>query len=225
MTTPADQTGPPYPHPTFAPGSNSIGQFRIGVSPIGTISPFDPWATIISQYGNSPILDGIVTSFNDAIDQTQNFDSFYDNVWNLPTAVGWGLDVLGRIVGVSRTIPLPGNVTYFGFEESNSWVGFGQGGFYSGGGITPNYVLSDNDFRVLIVAKAAGNISDGSILTLNKILLTLFPNRGLCYVQDNQNMSLTFVFGFVLNVIELAIIQLSGVLPVPSGVVVSVQTP
>lgn len=218
-------TGPPYPRyaPGFAPGSNGIGSgFAIGISPIGTLSPYDPFLTVMMQYANSPRLLAMITSFNAAMDQTVNIENLYDFVWNIATAQGWGLDVLGRIVGVSRTLQFPAGVDSFGFEEANSWTGFGQGGFYSGGGTTNNFILGDEDFRKLILAKAAGNISDGAIPSVNQILLGLFALRGTCYVADGLNMTLTYTFKFILNPIELAIVQLSGVLPNPAGVVVNV---
>ncbi len=217
-------TGPPYPlyAPGFTPGSNAIGTFSIGISPIGELSPYNPWASVISEYANSPILTAMIDSFNAAMDQTQNVENLYDMVWNVATAVGYGLDVWGRIVGVGRTLQFPSGTADFGFEESNSWVGFGQGGFYSGGGTTRNYVLSDGDYRRLILAKAATNICDGAIPSINKILLALFPLRGACYVADNQDMSLTYTFQFVLNPVELAIVELSGALPNPCGVVINV---
>lgn len=216
-------TGPPYPH---APSATGIGEFVIGVSPIGTISPFDVWQTVLSQYANSPILTGLLTSFNDAMDQTANMDSFFDNIWNVDTAVGYGLDVLGRIVGVSRTVTIPAGSSFFGFQEAGSWTGFGQGGFFSGGSsISSNILLSDDDFRVLILAKAASNIWDGSIPGYNNILMTMFPNRGDAYVVDNQNMSIDLNFTFPLTPIELAIVQMSGVLPNPAGVVINIVHP
>lgn len=218
-------SGPPYPFPK-PPGSNAIGSFIIGVSPIGDIPAFNPWTTIISQYANSPILDAIITSFNAAMDQTENLDNFYDMVFNIATAQGYGLDVWGRIVNVARTVSIPGSAPYIGFEEaSGSWTGFGQAGFYSGGGISTNYILSDADYRTLIYAKAAGNISDGSIRSINQILLTLFPHRGACYVADNQDMSLTYTFQFALTPVELAIIRETGVLPSPAGIVVNIVHP
>jgi hypothetical protein len=221
--------GPPYlryPSGT-APGQNSIGQFQIGVSPLGTIAPFDPWTTIISQYADSPILTSLITSFNAAVDQTENIDNLYDMIWNIQTAQGYGLDVWGRIVGVIRTVTFPTGASYLGFQEAgSSFTGFGQGGLYSGGqGLTTNYLLTDYDFRNLILAKAAGNISNGSIQALNSILLGLFPGRGSVYVADNQNMSLTLTFPFVLTAVQLAIISLSGVLPIPAGVVVNISQP
>ena len=38
---------------TPAPGSNAIGTFIIGASPIGDIPVFDPWQTVISQVENT----------------------------------------------------------------------------------------------------------------------------------------------------------------------------
>ena len=219
-------TGPPYPHPNPAPGSNAIGSFQIGVSPIGTIPTFDPWISIIQQYANSPILTALIQSFNAALDQTENFDNLLDNLWNVLTAVGYGLDVIGRIVGVTRALSFPGAVSYLGFEEAgSSWTGFGQGILFSGGGTTMNFLLSDADFRQLILAKAASNITDGSIASFNAILLTLFPQRGRAYLADNQNMTATVTFGFVLNPIELAIVEQTNVLPYPCGVVINIVQP
>lgn len=218
-------TGPPVPHPSPAPGSNAIGSFIIGVSPLGTIPPFDWWTTVISQYANSSVITQLISDFNQYVDQTQNFDAFYDMMWNVDTAVGYGLDVWGRIVGVVRTLELPPvSTSYLGFEEaSGSWSGFNQAPFYSGGTISSNFQLSDTDFRTLIFAKALGNISDGSIPSINQLLLNLFPGRGECYVEDNRNMSLTYLFKFALTAVEEAILGQSNVLPNPAGVAITIQ--
>jgi hypothetical protein len=238
-------TGPPYPPPPGA-GSNSIGQFQIGISSIGDIAPFNIWATVESQYANSPRLTTLILDMDAWIDQTENFDNLYDDIWNIVTAQGYGLDVWGRIVGVVRTLTLEvGN--WFGFAEASpTSFTFGQGSFYSGVPITSNYVLSDSAFRTLIYAKAASNISDGSIPSINSILMMLFPHRGNAYVQDGQptapyfgfaeasangfnqapfyggqlytGMTMTYVFDFPLQPFELAIVQQSGVLPKPVGV-------
>lgn len=217
-------TGPSYPRPI--PGSNSIGSFVIGVSPIGTIAPFDFWPTVISQYANSPVLTSILQTFYDAVDQTINFENFFDDVWNLDTAIGHGLDVWGRIVGVSRTIQIA-PADYLGFEESMAGPveAFGQAPFYSGSTVTNNYDLSDDSFRTLINAKALSNICDGSIAGINAVLLTLFPNRGNCYVVDNGDMTITYTFAFSLSAVELAILGQSSVLPTPTGVSATILSP
>src|ERR1700724_17387 len=169
-------------------GSNGIGNFINGVSTIGDIESFNVWKTIISQYANSPILTQLITNMDAYLDQTLNLQSFFDLVMNLDTAQGYGLDVWGRRLNVSRTLAVSvGN--YFGFEEAGSQAtGFNQGSFYSGQGTSSNFVLADSGYRLLLFAKALANICDGSIPAINQILLNLFPGRGHCYVVDGLDM-------------------------------------
>ncbi|NTG07271.1 DUF2612 domain-containing protein [Rhizobium rhizogenes] len=243
-------TGPPYPR-TPAGIPNGIGQFQIGISPIGSQPAFDLFDTVLSQYANSEILTTLITNLAEYIDQTQNLDAFYDYMLNVQTAQGYGLDCWGRIVGVNRVLQVnAGN--WFGFEEATPGsFTFGQGAFYSGASLTSNFSLSDQAYRTLIYAKAAANITDGSIPSINRILMFLFPNRGNAYVTDGSNagswfgfaestnaqgfnqaafysgssvstMTMTYTFTFSLSPVELAIVQNSGVLPKPTGVAASV---
>lgn len=214
-------TGPDYPRGPL-PNSNGVGLFKIGISPIGTIEAFDVWTTIISQYANSPILTQLILNINDYLDQTADLDLFYDNLFNVLTAQGYGLDTWGRIVGVTRTLQVAAGDT-FGFNEATPGSDpFGQGSFFSGGGLTSNFQLSDAVYRPLILAKAAANITNGSIPAINQILLSLFPNRGNAFVTDGENMTMTFTFDFLLTPVELAIVQQSGALPKPVGVAATV---
>jgi hypothetical protein len=77
----------------------------------------------------------------------------------------------------------------------------------------------------LILAKAASNLTNGSIPAFNSILMNLFPNRGNIYVVDNQNMTMVVVSSFHLLPFEVAIIVTSGVLPVPCGVLMTLTYP
>jgi len=210
-------SGPDPFRPT--PGSNAIGSFIIGVSSIGSIRLFDYWSTVISQYANSPIITQLISNFDDCIDQTANMDAFFDMIWNVDTAGSYGLDVWGRIVGVQRVIQVT-TTKYFGFDEATTVSAdpFNQSPFYSGLVLTNNYSLTDDAFRVLILAKALSNISNGSIKSINQILLNLFPHRGNVYVTDGLDMTMTYTFAFTLSPVELAILIQTGVLPKPVGV-------
>ena len=249
--------------------SGGIGEFIIGVTPIGIettgpdyplsvaapnslgVVPFSFWSTIIVQYANSPTITQLIGQFQQFLDQTTNLSNFYDDMWNVATARGYGLDCWGRIVGVTRTIYLAG-VDWFGFSQgSPNSVGFGQGPFYAGESIGGNYQIVDESYRTLIFAKAMANISDGSVPSINRILMALFPGRGNCYCaypppstyfgfsqgaplslgfgqapfyrgESSNNMTMTYTFEFPLSDIELAIVQQSGVLPKPTGVAASV---
>lgn len=175
--------------------------------------------TVGSQYANGPIMLALINSFNAAVDPSAAIDAFYDNVWNLDTAMGFGLDILGRIVGVDRVLQVA-SAQYFGFSEANDptdITGFNQAPFYSSG-VTSNYTLTDQAYRQLIRAKALANITDGSIKDINTILLTLFPGRGDCYCTDGENMTMQIVFKFPLQPFEQSILTQSGVIPRPPGV-------
>jgi hypothetical protein len=202
------------------PGSNGIGEFIIGVSPIGDIAPFDYWQTIISQYANSDVLTTLIGNFDTYVDQTANVDAFYDLIMNVASAQGYGLNVWGRIVGVSRTLNVGNPGKYFGFDEATpiSADPFNQSPFYVGQPLTTNFNLTDDAYRTLIYAKAFANICDGSIKSINQMLRTLFPGRGNCYVTDGLDMTMTYTFRFLLTDVEQAIVGQSGVLPKPTGV-------
>ena len=190
-------SGVPYPHPAFTTASAAIGQFQIGVTPIGTPRSFDVWKTVLSQYANAPVLTQLIENLDNYLDQTVNFDNFYDFIWNVDTAKGRGLDVWGRIVNVSRILQIPTGA-HFGFAEAvgdDGVDGFGQANFYSGSGLTGNYALADDAYRRLIFAKALSNITDGSMKAINQLLLNLFPNRGNTYVQEGYPAQ-GFFFGF-----------------------------
>jgi hypothetical protein len=201
---------------------NGIGQFAIGISPVGTRPLLNVWATVMSQFANSPTLTQILANMDGYIDPTQGLDNFFDDIWNIDTAQGYGLDVWGRIVGVNRVLQVSGS-GYFGFYQGEpTSQGWGQAPWYSGETLTGNYPLSDDAFRVLILAKALANICDGSIPGINQILLNIFPNRGNCYVTNGQNMTMSYVFDFALSPVELAIVTNSGVLPTPAGIASSI---
>ena len=148
--------------------------------------------TLISKFANNAPLVALISSFNAAMDPTGQIENFYKYIWNVRTAVGNGLNIWGKIVGVSRVVPSPVPVT-----------------------------LDDADFQTLIFAKAAANIGNVAVPTLNKLLQAIFGGSGLVYVQDNLDMTLSYVFLFQPSPAQQAIIQYSGVMPQPAGVLVN----
>lgn len=169
-------TGPAYPR-------------SLEREPVSGAAMLDVWETVASQYGTSPTLTALISSFANAIDPRPNLQAFYSLIWNVDTAQGYGLDVWGRIVGVSRVLNVSSE-DYFGFAEaspgSKSFAEAGASGgvFYTGATLTTSYALSDRAYRKLIFAKAAANISDGSIRSINAILMLLFGDKGRAYVTE-----------------------------------------
>jgi len=192
--------------------------------------------TVASQYANSPILMGLIANFNAYIDPRADINDFYAKMWDIATAEGYGLDVWGRIVGVSRVMKVPINADqYFGFSGTELQP-FNQGPFFSGTPETENNLLTDDAFRALILVKAMTNISGCSAQRTNYVLTQLFGTGGVMesvlpsplgeygktYCIDNHDMTVGYVFEFTPTPLQLAILQQSGAVLRPSGVFVNV---
>lgn len=180
--------------------------------------------TIISQYGTSATISRLIQDMNENIDPRANFNDFYDFVWNVETAQGFGLDIWGRIVNISRKLTIPNSVNYFGFNEADPGAyPFNEGIFYDPNSTsTQTYFLSDDAYRQLILVKALANISAVNARSINQLLQNMFVNRGRCYVNDLGNMAMRYTFEFTLTVYEFAIMTQSGALPRPAGVQASI---
>lgn len=187
---------------------------------------FDVEVSVISQYANSPSLMALINNMEQYIDPRTDLDNFYNFVWNVDTAQGFGLDVWGRIVGVSRLLNIPANNTTLGFENADippDYAPFNQGTWNTGANATQTYLLPDDIYRTLILTKALANIVATTAQSFNQLLRNLFPGRGKCYVVDLGGMAMKFVFEFDITPAEYAILTQSGAMPHPAGVFFSVQ--
>lgn len=176
--------------------------------------------TIISQYANSATIVQLVRNMNTYLDPRADFDAFFDYVWNVESAQGFGLDIWGRIVGISRELLIPDAPNFFGFNEATgSAHSFNESPFYDGTPpVTQTYKLADDAYRQLILVKALANISATNAPSINQLLQNMFAGRGRCYVNDLGGMALRYTFEFDLTPYEFAIMTQSGALPRPAGV-------
>lgn len=128
------------------------------------------------------------------------------DAFNLDTAKGVQLDILGYYIGVNRlyqgqnfdTLSLMGFKDYGGY--STATYGFNTYSNYasdmSDGILTYEEMisvsnkLSDDDFRFLLKLKAAQNNCDHSAYSIDTILYTFFKNE-LFYI-DNKDMTMTY---------------------------------
>lgn len=186
---------------------------------------FDYREVILKQYANSPTLFALMDDISQWLDGALTFDQFFDYVWNIDTAQGFGLDIWGRILGVGRVYPIV-TQDYFGFDEAQpTATPFNQGIFWTGAAATSNYALSDTAYRRLLLAKAMANILDGGTASINQLLMFMFEGRGNAYVVDDNDMSMVYKFDFAFTPVDLTLVQNSGVLPTPAGVLVTLDYP
>ena len=147
------------------------------------------------------------------------------HAFDLDTAVGSQLDILGRIVGVNRDVyglDLAHNYFQYNRYNTNSTVyGFQlyNGAYNSTLFLRYNtdavYTLTDTELRTLIKLKIILNNSDSSLYSIMNALNQFFP--GQISLVDNKDMTITYTVSVNLTNALSAAIYL-GILPKPMGV-------
>lgn len=181
--------------------------------------------TVQKQYSNSPTLLALLEDFDQWVDMAKFSADFLAKVWDISTAVGFGLDIWGRILGQSRYIQVaqtPGD--NFGFDAhptagQTNWKPWNQAPFYGGAAAgTVAFALQDEYYRRLLMVKAAANIAACNAPSLNALMRSMFGDRGKCFVYYDlaKPMHLIYYFGFIPSSVEKSIIE-SGLFPMPAG--------
>ena len=172
--------------------------------------------TIVFQYAASPKLNKLLKSLESSLDVKSDFQAFYDAVFNIMSAFGWGLDVWGKILGIGRYITIEDTSGVFGFNGSGL-EGWNQGTFYrdNSSGL---FRLEDTAYRDLLLLKAMSNISNCSVPSLNSLLGIFFRERGRAYVKNAGVMAIRYVFEFSLEPYERALMRREDIPPRPAGV-------
>lgn len=179
---------------------------------------------VISQHANSASTLKIVNSLRQSFSKDAVLEQFYNNVWNIDTALDYGLDCWGTIVGVTRYLQVDVTGTYFGFETpDDAWTPFDLGSFYPESTPGTDYYRLENDaFRLVILAKGLANITRATIPGINTVLNLLFGDSGLCYVEVVSDKELNYVFEFALTPLQRSIINYANVIPRPTATTINI---
>lgn len=173
---------------------------------------------ITSEHGDKPKFVSTVKASVEAFVGLQNVLASISEAFDIDTAVGAQLDVLGLWIGRSRYVEKPITGVYFEWDGDASlgWqVGVWQGVFDPSSGIVS---LPDDHYRLLLKAKIVANGWSGSIQDAYAIWTSVF-NGNAIFIQDNQNMTMIIgVVGQYLDALSLALLT-QGYIPIkPAGV-------
>ena len=173
---------------------------------------------ITAQHANKPkfaaLVDAVAGCFVDVTNTLQGMSEKFD----LDSAVGDQLDVVGQWVGLSRFIKTPLAV-YFSFDTAG--LGFGQGSWK--GPFDPDQGLTrldDETYRTMIRAKIASNHWDGTMPALQSLLEQVFVGTGtLAFATDGQDMTMGIYLAGIHPSAVLSSLFANGYLPIkPAGV-------
>lgn len=111
--------------------------------------------------------------------------------FDIDTATGNQLDILGEWIGRSRTVSEPISGIYFSFDEDG--IGFDQGVWQGPYDPDEGFTqLSDDVYRFVLKVKIAINQWDGKNDTVTTILDNALAGSGLrLVVVDNQDMTIS----------------------------------
>lgn len=158
----------------------------------------------------------IVRMQNVLLEMIQAFD--------LDSAIGVQLDILGQWVGIGRTVGIPITGLYLTYEgtDAEGWdSSIWQGPEDPGSGFT---TLPDDLYRALIQAKIMANKSCGCIDDIYNIVNIALSVDNAVKIIDNQDMTMTVqIDESEVPAVEKALI-VGGYLPIqPAGVTVNYE--
>jgi hypothetical protein len=150
--------------------------------------------------------------------------------FNLETAVGAQLDIIGKYVGVNRVVTGTAFTrSYYGYAEYGDVTPFAFNPMIVYGAAIPDvqfrnykessqslYALTDEEMRAMIKLAIVRNNSNASVRDIDNLLYALFGSD--VYFLDRQNMTIvSYMLGDKYSrVFQIA--KSSGLLPNPAGV-------
>jgi hypothetical protein len=199
---------------------NPKTQLRVNCPDI--VSDIDALEPVQSQYAASPRILALLVKKAALLDPGKDLMLWYDGIFNPRTAQGIGLDIWGRIVGIGRMLWMQ-NTKFFGFAFQDL-ENFDQAPFWNESLAQGQFRLTDEAYRFLIFYKAAANIGNGDMASVNALLNSLFEAEhgpaNSCVLEVGP-MEIRAVFRFYLTGYEQALLEQYGLLDRPAGVLFS----
>lgn len=185
---------------------------------------------LIKQYYNKPKARAEISLLIGSYSKVYGLFNAFIDAYDVDKAIGHQLDVIGRIVGISRNVPSVIPKLFFGFEGDDSARGFADkfntliesAPFYDKfSNAYTDLQLDDNDYRFFIKAKIAKNSASAFIasderVSIQDVIQILF--NGEAYVIDNKDMTLTLHVPPTINLDILRLVVNLNLLPKPQGV-------
>lgn len=164
---------------------------------------------MLSQYANSPKFVKLVEGLKEQFSNAKTMEDWFNIVFNMKTASGFGLDIWGLILNRSRLL-------YYKDTDGNEQSIYLRGE-QTIGGETYTAEQIEETYRMLLFFTAFSYITNSTLKNFNDLLRFYFPPEKRCYVQEIGTMAIELVFGFFPTLLE-KIIFASELFPKPTGV-------
>jgi len=148
---------------------------------------------LILQYSDLPkasqTIEALSSKYSDILDVIQDFEAAFD----IDTAEGVQLDMLGKIIGLGRIVPDVITKVYFGFGTANTGTFSEAPMFRTFDDTLTDTQLNDSDYRFFLKAKITKNVVTAKMiddnLSIQDAIAFMFGIDS--YISDNQDMTMT----------------------------------
>lgn len=136
--------------------------------------------------------------------------------YDVETATGAQLDVIGRIVGAPRPILRGAAYDVFGYAGNDSYTNYNVAP-YIGDGAMVDAPLNNDLYRKLVKAKIARNVSDGTIDSIIE-LVEMIIGIEVTALVDNGDMTFDIGIASALDNTTEYLLNNFDIIPRPQGV-------
>ena len=176
---------------------------------------------ITSQHRGKPKFEALVDLASGSFSDVETVINSIPELFDLDTAKGEQLDVVGEWVGLGRYVGTALTGVYFPLDDAALGfdAGVWKGPFDPASGLTR---LDDDSYRLALRAKIGANHWDGTVESLQVILDKVFHGYdAVVFSGDHQDMSMSFFMVGPLPPPVIAALLTGGYLSIkPSGVLV-----
>lgn len=190
---------------------------------IGQVQRFDCSVDLLKallwQHDNAEKLKSLIAAKQawNQENQSDFWESWYRDVFNIDTANTFGLSVWSRILGLPLQVKIAGDKGKAAFGFGMSHQNFGNGNFARAD--DGEQSISESQVRLALKMRYFQLTCRGSVAEINEWLHALFGSEGQVFVADRGNMGLaTYFFNFAPTSQLKFILEKYDLLPRPAGV-------
>lgn len=172
---------------------------------------------LLWQYNEAARLESLLSQKQDWYNQAQTefWESWIRDVFDLRTANAFGLSVWARILDMPLTIS-----TGSSGEDNLIWGFADDDENFDNGNFEPwiKLPLSVEQSRLILRLRYFQLVTRATVPEINDFMAYLFADLGSVYVVDGLNMTARYVFGFELSNELQVVLSSFDLLPRPAGV-------
>lgn len=195
---------------------------------MSTVQQFDYSVDLLKallwQHNNATALETLLRRKQEWYDENQSdfWNNWYTDVFNLDTANDFGLSVWSRILGVPLQVRIENSAAKDAFGFGVNHQNFNNGNFARA--TDGDQEITREQARLVLKLRYFQLVSRGAVSEINEWLLALFGDQGTVFVVDSLDMTFaTYFFDFTPDSQLQFILEKYDLLPRPAGVGVRYQ--